>query len=168
MSTQLMHEKRADEPSPTVFARAFRPTRASLAGWVTALFVVEIAGALIGAATGVTSWHDAFDSKGARLASPWPFLLAQIVLALVACRRSGRVTAVASGVLAITNVISVLATCTDGSFANGIPAGAVVGQILVLTLAAITGGIAALRSVTLWRSTDVYPAFAGRVGHPVR
>ena len=92
MSTQLMHEKRADEPSPTVFARAFRPTRASLAGWVTALFVVEIAGALIGAATGVTSWHDAFDSKGARLASPWPFLLAQIVLALVACRRSGRVT----------------------------------------------------------------------------
>ena len=110
-----------------------------------ALLATDLVGGLLAVAAGANSWGEAWGSK-ALLAAPLPMIGAQLLLTLLAVRRSSRGAAVAAGLLAAACFVSVISGFFDGGLANDdLTPGLVAYQALLLLVTAAVGVLATLR-----------------------
>jgi hypothetical protein len=111
---------------------------------ILVLAVDNVVGGLAGIAAGVTTSAQAFGTD-AKLSAPWPFLLVQTAVGLLAWRTRGWVRIISSGLLAAMCAESVLVMAFGDDFAAPtLPGGAVAGQVGLAVLTLVVGVVAAL------------------------
>ncbi len=83
---------------------------------VGALLALDLVGGLIAVATDVNTLGEAWSAK-ARLAAPWPMIVFQILMTLLAVRAPRRVAIGAAGLLSAASFISAISGFFDGALA---------------------------------------------------
>jgi energy-converting hydrogenase Eha subunit A len=118
---------------------------------VAVLVVLDFAGGLIAIATDLNDVGEAW-SFDAGLAIPWPIILLQLGLTIVAVLGRHRLAVGAALLLTATCAVSVMAGLFDGDlFAEGLGPGEKAFQIVLVSCMALVGLLAALRTADLRR-----------------
>jgi hypothetical protein len=142
---------------------ATAPSARRLVTAVVVLVVVDLVGGLLAVASGVNTWGEAWGSS-ALLAAPLPMVVVQVVLCWAATRgeRRSRVAVVASALLAVACLVSVVSGFFDGGLGNAeLSGGLVAYQALLLTVTAVVGALAAARLGVLVRAGHASRASEG-------
>jgi hypothetical protein len=124
-----------------------RPLRVAMA----VLLATDLAGGLLAVRAGVNTWGEAWGPE-ALLAAPVPMVLAQILLVWLATRRRGRLSVLASALLAAACLVSVLSGFFDGGLGNAeLSPGLAAFQYFLLAVTTTVGVLAVGRLVALLR-----------------
>ena len=116
-----------------------------------ALLLVDLAGGLWAALSGVNTWADAWGGH-ALLAAPGPMMAAQVLTTWAAVRGRRRRAAVPAGLLAVACLVSVVSGFFDGGLGHDdLQPGMAAYQVFLLTVTGVVGGLAAVRAVHLAR-----------------
>ena len=125
-----------------------------------ALIGASLVGGVNSVATGVNTWANAWTAE-ATLAARWPMLRLQAAATVAAVQRRRVVAMVGSGLLAATALVSGMPGFFDGQVGRAdLGTGHVVGQILFVTVAWATVGIAIVRLRRLAQHRRTWPAEA--------
>jgi len=118
---------------------------------VGALLALDLIGGLIAIATDVNTVGEAWSAK-ARLAAPWPMILFQVLMTVLAVRGPRRVAVGAAGLLSAASFISAISGFFDGALAaSELKPGHVVFQWLLIAWTGVVSIIAAVRAYRLVR-----------------
>ncbi len=127
-------------------------TRTALPVAVAALVLTDLVGGLIAVAADVNTWADAWGGH-ALLAAPLPMVAAQVLLTWLALRLPGRWAALPAGLLAAACLVSVVSGFFDGGLGHHSLSPALVAfQVLLLTVTAVVGVLAAARATDVMRT----------------
>ncbi|MCT9929790.1 hypothetical protein N5079_06095 [Planotetraspora sp. A-T 1434] len=143
-------------PSPsltpsTTSAAAGRPFATAIVVTIGLLLVMDVAGALISLAAGLSpTFLDALGPQ-ARLSAPIPMMIAQVILAFAVSRRRRAVAIPAAVLLMIAGILAFLSGFSDGGYAADLTAAQRVFQIALVTGHLAMGVLAGLRLVRLLR-----------------
>jgi len=118
---------------------------------VIALVVLDVIGGSIAIATGVNEGSEAWGPQ-ARLAAPWPMIVVQIALTVLAISRWRRISIGAALVLSGACLVSAISGFFDGAFlADELTAWHVAFQVVLICWTAVVGGLALARAAALMR-----------------
>ena len=132
-------------------------TRTALPVAVAALVLTDLVGGLIAVSTDVNTWADAWGGH-ALLAAPLPMVAAQVLLTWLALRLPGRWAALPAGLLAAACLVSVVSGFFDGGLGHHSLSPALVAfQVLLLTVTAVVGVLAAERATDVMRTVRPNP-----------
>lgn len=132
---------------PEVRARTTVPRL--LVAAMGALLVVDLAGGLWAALSGVNTWGDAWGPH-ALLAAPLPMIAGQVVTTWMAVGGRRRPAAVPAGLLAVACLVSLASGFFDGGLGNtALEPGMAAYQVFLLSVTGAVGVLAAVRAAQL-------------------
>ena len=114
-----------------------------------ALLVVDLAGGLWAALSGVNTWGDTWGGH-ALLAAPLPMIVGQVVTTWLSVRGRSRRAAVPAGLLAVACLVSLASGFFDGGLGNtALEPGMAAYQVFLLSVTGVVGVLAAIRAYQL-------------------
>jgi len=132
---------------PEVRARTTVPRL--LVAAMGALLVVDLAGGLWAALSGVNTWGDTWGGH-ALLAAPLPMIVGQVVTTWLSVRGRSRRAAVPAGLLAVACLVSLASGFFDGGLGNtALEPGMAAYQVFLLSVTGVVGVLAAIRAYQL-------------------
>ncbi len=148
-------------PSPTALpvppappTPPIRPPSRRLGTAVAVLVGLDAVGGAVAVVDGINPPRDAWGSR-ARLAAPWPMIVAQVALAVLAGRARPAVARGAAGTLGLACLVSAVSGFVDGGLAaHGLARRHVAFQVVLVGWTALTGLLAVARAAAVTRHPD--------------